>query len=129
MARVKPVGGRHASVGSDRYIQLAAKDFIASYPGARIRFGRVLAMVSKAEVPGTWKLRRSTKFADGGLAILLFSDSCTVQARAYLSVKPVLGVSETRPHHLGVGATESLSRADRPDPAITAAARVRVVRS
>ena len=82
MAKAKRHGGRHASVGTDRYVRLALKSFLMSHPGARICFARVQPIVCRAATPGTWKIKTSDP-ADGGRAILLFSNSCTVEARAY----------------------------------------------
>jgi hypothetical protein len=56
-----------------------------SHQSARVCFARVISVVCKAEKPGTWKVKCAADPADGGL---FFSNSCTVEARAYLGTRP-----------------------------------------
>jgi hypothetical protein len=87
MTKRRKNGGRHASVGDDRYINAAVEGVLAAYPGARVIFSRVIPKASKSGKPGTWRPKHPLGSADGGRAILLFSDSCTVEGRVYLSTR------------------------------------------
>ena len=85
MAKHNKNGGRHASVGDDRYINAAMENVLETFPDARVIFSRVIPKASKSGKPGTWKTKRSAPPTDGGLPILLFSYSCTVEARVYMN--------------------------------------------
>jgi hypothetical protein len=63
---------------------MAMHDFLASHPGARISLARVKPVVCKAKVPGTWEIKHSVTLRGGAIALLFFSDSCVVEARAYV---------------------------------------------
>ena len=84
MSKRRKNGGRHASVGDDRYISAAKQGLLETFPAARVIFSRVIPKAAKSGVPGTWRMKHSAALADGGVPVLLFSYSCTVEARVYV---------------------------------------------
>jgi len=82
MSRKEKMGGRHASVGCDRHIADAAQAALIALGGTRVSFGLVRRVGSALHPPGTWQRRRSDR--GGGIAVLLYGDAKTVEARVYL---------------------------------------------
>lgn len=83
MSRREKIGGRHSSAGCDRFIEDAARGALVTLGGARISFGRVVAVSSKSHRPGTWKRRGSV--AMGGVPVVLYGDSKSVQAVVFVA--------------------------------------------
>lgn len=79
MARKQKIGGRHASVGGDRFIDAAAHDALEKLGGTRISFGRVLGKSCKSHPRGSWKLRHPPQ-GSGGIQVLLYGDPFPVEA-------------------------------------------------
>src|SRR5712671_2845708 len=84
MARKEKLGGRHASIGGDRFIEAAARDAIAKLGGTRISFGRVLGKSSKSHARGTWKLKCSPP-GSGGIQVILYGHPFAVEACIFLA--------------------------------------------
>jgi hypothetical protein len=79
MARKQKIGGRHASIGCDRFIEAAARDAVAKLGGTRISFNRVLGKSSKSHPRGSWKVKCSL-WGRGGVPVILYGDPFAVEA-------------------------------------------------
>lgn len=76
-------GGRHASVGANRYVREAVKDFQRTHRSARVCFAHVTPVVRKGARPGTWTFKGAPS-AEGGMPLLIFAADFFVEAHAYL---------------------------------------------
>jgi hypothetical protein len=86
MSRKQKLGGRHASIGEDRFIKAAARDAIAKLGGVRISFAKVIGKSSKSHPRGTWKRKKSSEDAmSGGISIILYGDPFAVEACVFLA--------------------------------------------
>jgi hypothetical protein len=80
MAKNRKLGGRHASIGCDRFIQVAARGALTTLGGVRIHFNAVIGKSSKSHPRGTWALRKAPPSAGGGILVVLYGDPCAVEA-------------------------------------------------